>query len=157
MNSMTLNPAGEMGILPAEGKLYDSELNVCELERYQGAPGLVRTKDGKSALSLFFRSSSDSTPPVEHGAGLVLLHVKLPGIEGQEALRRLKRAPGTQRIPVAVLRSSPYKAEVERSYQPGTNTYAVKPVDFGTFVEAVGQSDRYRLRMNQMLEECCLR
>ena len=74
---------------------------------------------------------------------LILLDLKMPRMDGFEVLRRIKALPILKRIPVIVLTSSREEGDLALSYDCGANTYLVKPVSFGGFVEVVRQIGEY--------------
>ena len=79
---------------------------------------------------------------------LILLDLKMPGIDGFDVLRRIKNAPLLRRIPVVILTSSREEGDLAMSYDIGANSYLVKPVNFTSFVEAVKQIGGYWLTLN---------
>lgn len=79
---------------------------------------------------------------------LVLLDLKMPGIDGFEVLRRIKGTPKLKRIPVVILTSSREEGDRALSYDIGANSYLVKPVSFEGFLEVVREIDHYWLLLN---------
>jgi len=65
---------------------------------------------------------------------LVLLDLKLPGKDGFEVLKWIRRQPGLSAMRVVVLTSSSEMSDVNKAYQMGANSFLVKPVDFNQFV-----------------------
>jgi two-component system cell cycle response regulator DivK len=61
--------------------------------------------------------------------GLVLMDVQLPGIDGVEALRRLRADEGTARTPVVALTAQAMAGDRERFLALGFDGYLSKPVD----------------------------
>ncbi len=72
--------------------------------------------DGESALV----SVRKETP------ALILLDIILPGIDGYEVLRQLKKDPGLQKIPVLILSNLGQKDEVERGLKLGAQEFLIK-------------------------------
>jgi CheY-like chemotaxis protein len=68
---------------------------------------------------------------------LVLLDLKMPGIDGFEVLRQAKASPATRRIPVIVLSSSTEDRDRARAYDLGANSYLVKPISIDGFLETI--------------------
>jgi CheY-like chemotaxis protein len=66
---------------------------------------------------------------------LVLLDLKLPGIDGFQVLRWIRQQPALKALRVVVLTSSDRIQDVNLAYQLGANSFLVKPVDFERFVE----------------------
>ena len=63
--------------------------------------------------------------------------------------RELKTDPKTIGIPVVVMTSSNQDRDVTESYQLGVNGYVTKPVQVGSFMEAVAEIGMYWLLTNQ--------
>jgi len=61
--------------------------------------------------------------------GLVLMDVQLPGMDGVEALGRLRADPVTAGIPVIALTAFAMKADRERFITAGFDDYVEKPLD----------------------------
>jgi CheY-like chemotaxis protein len=74
---------------------------------------------------------------------LILLDLNMPRKDGREALREIKASPQLRHIPVVVLTTSKAEEDIVRSYELGVNSFIIKPVTFGGFVEAVKVLGRY--------------
>lgn len=79
---------------------------------------------------------------------LILLDLKMPGIDGFEVLRRIKSIPILRRIPVVVLTSSREEGDRALSYDCGANSYLVKPLSFEGFLGVVRSIEDYWLSLN---------
>ena len=66
---------------------------------------------------------------------LVLLDLKLPGMDGFEVLSWIRRHPQLSRLHVVVLTSSGQIRDANQAYQLGANSFLVKPADFENFAE----------------------
>jgi two-component system cell cycle response regulator DivK len=74
---------------------------------------------------------------------LVLMDVQLPGIDGVEALARLRRDKRTASIPVLALTAQAMSGDRERFLELGFDGYLAKPVDIPELMRAVQeQCDR---------------
>ena len=82
--------------------------------------------------------------------GLVLLDIKLPGMDGIEFLRRIKADPELKCIPVVMLTTSAGEEEIVESYNCGANSYIVKPVDFEQFVKVIKELKLYWAVVNSL-------
>lgn len=58
---------------------------------------------------------------------LIILDVKMPGMDGLEVLKRLKAASDTSAIPVILLTGKGQYQDALRGYQLGTDYYMTKP------------------------------
>jgi CheY-like chemotaxis protein len=68
---------------------------------------------------------------------VVLLDIRMPGMDGTEVLRLLKSDPATRTIPVFMLSTTDDPREVARCFDLGCNGYLTKPVDYPAFVETL--------------------
>jgi len=82
--------------------------------------------------------------------GLILLDIKLPGMDGIEFLRRIKADPKLKPIPVVVLTTSAGEKEIVESYNCGVNSYIVKPVDFEQFAKVIKDLKLYWVLVNSL-------
>jgi two-component system cell cycle response regulator DivK len=68
---------------------------------------------------------------------LVLMDLQLPGIDGMEALRRLRQSPQTAGIPVVAVTAQAMKHDRERVLEAGFNGYIEKPISVRAFPDQV--------------------
>jgi len=66
---------------------------------------------------------------VEHPPDLVLMDVRLPDVDGVEALSRLRADARTAAIPVLALTAQAMQGDRERFLAAGFDGYLAKPVD----------------------------
>jgi CheY-like chemotaxis protein len=66
---------------------------------------------------------------------LILLDLKMPGMDGFEVLQWIRAQPGIRAIPVIVLTSSNLIKDVNRAYALGANSFLVKPIEFQNYTE----------------------
>jgi two-component system, response regulator len=136
-------------ILLVEDNLNDAELSLYALRKFKIANRIHHARDGAEALDYIFGSEMDVTRPPVQTPRLILLDLKLPKVDGQEVLRKLKANEATRTIPVVVLTSSREERDIIESYNLGVNSYIVKPIDFEQFTEAVRDVGLYWLLLNQ--------
>ena len=68
---------------------------------------------------------------------LVLMDLQLPGIDGLEALRRLRASPRTAGIPVVAVTAQAMKHDRERALEAGFDGYVEKPISVRAFPDQV--------------------
>lgn len=68
---------------------------------------------------------------------LVLMDIGLPGIDGVEATRLLKRDPATAHLPIVALTAHGLRAERQRAMSAGVDGYLVKPVSGEALIREV--------------------
>jgi two-component system cell cycle response regulator DivK len=84
------------------------------------------------------RTGEDAiTLAVKEPPDLVLMDLQLPGIDGMEALRRLRDSPRTVDIPVVAVTAQAMKQDRERALDAGFNGYVEKPISVRIFPDQV--------------------
>jgi two-component system cell cycle response regulator DivK len=68
---------------------------------------------------------------------LVLMDIHLPGIDGIEALRRLREDPGTRAIPVMAVTASAMTHDRAKIMAAGFDGYQSKPISVKPFLAAI--------------------
>jgi len=74
---------------------------------------------------------------VKEPPDLVLMDLQLPGIDGTEALRRLRENPRTADIPVVAVTAQAMKQDREQALDAGFNGYVTKPISVRAFPDQV--------------------
>ena len=74
---------------------------------------------------------------VKEPPDLVLMDLQLPGIDGMEALRRLRENQRTADIPVVAVTAQAMKQDRERALEAGFNGYIEKPISVRAFPDQV--------------------
>ena len=74
---------------------------------------------------------------VKEPPDLVLMDLQLPGIDGMEALRRLRESPRTADIPVVAVTAQAMKEDRERALDAGFDGYLEKPISVRAFPHQV--------------------
>ena len=123
-------------ILIAEDNPNDVELTIEALDRHNLANRVVVTHDGVEAMEYLRREGAFSERQPGDPA-VLLLDIKMPRMDGLEALREIRGDPALKRLPVVILTSSREEQDLITSYDLGVNAYVVKPVEFAGFIEAV--------------------
>ena len=105
---------------------------------------VIVAHDGEEALAFLFveGSRADRRPT------LILLDLKLPKINGQQVLERIRSNNMTHNIPVIIMTSSREEQDIITSYSNGANSYIAKPVDYNEFVEIIRLLAKYWLEVN---------
>jgi len=138
----------QIEILLVEDNPNDAELTMRALKKGGLANRLMWVKNGEDALDYLFRrgafAARDETAP-----RLVLLDLKMPGMDGIDVLRAVKTDDRTKRIPIVVMTSSQEEKDIGQTYDLGVNSYVVKPVDFNSVTDVVRQAGYYWLAINR--------
>jgi two-component system, cell cycle response regulator DivK len=76
----------------------------------------------------------------EHRPALILMDIQLPGIDGIEALNRLRAAPETRAIRVIAVTASAMTADRAKIMAAGFDGYQSKPISVRPFLAAVREA-----------------
>ncbi len=98
----------------------DNDLNYSLVEFVLGQQGLLisRADTGQQALDM-----ATADPP-----DLVFMDIQLPGMDGLEVTRRLRKNPLTQGVPIVALTALAMAGDEERVLAAGCDAYLSKPV-----------------------------
>jgi CheY-like chemotaxis protein len=99
----------------------DNEMNRDMLSRRLARNGydVVMATDGQQAIDMATSEKPD----------LILMDMSLPVIDGWEATRRVKAAPGTRSIPVIALTAHAMVEDKDKALGAGCDDFDTKPVD----------------------------
>lgn len=133
-------------ILLVEDNARDAELALAALQERNISKNVVHIVDGYEALDFISYASvvSSGSPPK-----VILLDLKLKTISGLDVLRQLKDEDRTKTIPIVVFTSSMQEIELIESYRLGVNSYVIKPTDYKTYQQVVGDIGYYWLNLNR--------
>jgi CheY-like chemotaxis protein len=140
----------QIEILLAEDSVKDAEMTQRALRKHNLGNRLHWVKDGEETLDFLlcrgvYAGRDPARPPK-----LVLLDLKMPKVDGIEVLRTVKSDERTRAIPVVVMTSSNEERDVTESYRLGANSYIVKPIEFGSFLEVVAKIGLYWVLTNRV-------
>jgi CheY-like chemotaxis protein len=97
--------------------------------------------DGPQAL-LWLQKN---TPPT-----MILLDLKLPGMDGISILRSIRERKETKYTPVVMLTSSNLDDDIMAAYNAGANGYVHKTHDFALFAENIKAVLHYWIDVNEL-------
>ncbi len=139
-------------ILLVEDSPDDAALTLDAVREAELEARVAVVDSGTAALEFLFRTGpyADRNPVLK--PAIMLLDLKLPGIDGLEVLRQTRAAEDTKQLPVVILTSSREASDITAAYELGANSYIRKPVDFDQFVETVKAIGNYWLTMNETVD-----
>jgi two-component system, cell cycle response regulator DivK len=94
-----------------------------------GGMEVIEARNGQEGL----RMAAEDHP------ALILLDIRLPGMDGYAVLRQLKSNPKTAFIPVAALTAQAMVGDKEQTLAAGFDHYIAKPIDTRTLAGEVRQ------------------
>ncbi len=68
---------------------------------------------------------------------LILMDIHLPGVDGLEIIRRLRKLEGWRDLPVIAVTAMAMQGDRDRCLEAGANDYASKPLDIDGLVESI--------------------
>lgn len=123
------------GLLVVEDDGDDVDLTMLGF-RAQGFDAEIAVAgDGAEALELL-REAYEAGKPLP---AAILTDLKMPRMDGLELIRRLKADPRLRDIPVLVLTSSGYQADLDEALRLGASRYLRKPANLDDYAEIVRQ------------------
>ncbi|HEY9167651.1 MAG TPA: response regulator [Candidatus Kryptonia bacterium] len=88
---------------------------------------IIETQSGEEVLRL----ANERSPE------MILLDMKMPGMDGYETAAALKAGASTKDIPVIAVTAQAMMGDREKAMQAGCNEYITKPVDAALLVETM--------------------
>ncbi|HLH57465.1 MAG TPA: response regulator [Verrucomicrobiae bacterium] len=80
---------------------------------------------------------------------LVLLDLKMPGMDGFDVLRWVRQRPGLKALRVAMLTSSEMPGEIKTAHDLGANIFITKPVELDRLVQIMKTLNEHWLHQAQ--------
>lgn len=135
-------------ILLVEDNLMDVVLTLDAFKEAKLKNTVHVANSGEEALEFLFGKGKYADRELFPLPNLILLDLKMPGINGFEVLRQIKTTEKLKRIPVIILTSSKEDGDRSLSYDIGANSYLLKPVSFNGFTDTVKKIDDYWFTLN---------
>jgi len=136
-------------IVIVEDNPNDAELMLRSLKKNRLANNVIILEDGEQALDFIFCRGKYTGRDVSAPPKVMFLDLKLPKVGGLEVLKQMKSNEKTRKIPVIVVTSSKEDPDIVTAYDLGVNSYVVKPINFDSFFEKMGQIGFYWLAVNE--------
>lgn len=139
---------GARDILLVEDNADDEFLTLRAL-RQSNLPAPVVKRDGAEALAYLLGPGAEAGHDSAQLPAVILLDLKLPQVDGLEVLRRIRADARLRLVRVVMLTSSSEARDIQASYELGADSFVRKPVEYETYMEAVGLVGRYWARVNE--------
>ena len=116
----------------------DNDINAVVAQKALRRLGfeVVRARDGAEATRLGGAAARGETPRFD----VILMDIKMPGIDGYEAargIRRLEREAGAPRVALVALTANAMAEDRRASVAAGFDEFLVKPVDLARLAETI--------------------
>lgn len=133
-------------VLLVEDNQEDSMLILNHLLKNNVTNEVVLAAEGERAIRLLTEGENGDAPL---RPDLVLLDMRLPGIDGFEVLSRLKASGETQVIPVVVLSGTMSTSDIRKAYELGANSVIIKPTASEDYADVILNTTMYWLLVNR--------
>ncbi len=100
---------------------------------------VIEADSGQQALDLL----------EQHTPDLVMLDALMPGMDGFEACRRIRRQPRWRILPIMMVTGLDDMESVDRAFESGASSFIGKPINFTLLIHRI----RFQLRMAQTARE----
>lgn len=97
---------------------------------------IMHFHDGDQLMK-FLNGQSTEPEAFKPGKYVLLLDIKMPGINGIDVLKLMKKDSNLKHIPVIIVTTTSNPHEIERCYEYGCAFYVVKPADYIKFMDAI--------------------
>lgn len=107
----------------------DNDDNIYMLERRLKRAGfdVVIARDGAQGVAMALAEQP----------AVILMDMGLPVLDGSEATRQIKAAPGTKHIPVIALTANAMTGDREKALAAGCDDFDTKPVELSRLLEKI--------------------
>ena len=139
---------GTETILLVEDNPDEAELALMGFAKNDRCYDIQVVHSGEDALEFLFATGKHEGRCPSRNPDLILLDIKLPGINGLTVLKRLRAHPCYEHTPVVILTTSDETSDILEGYNRGVNSYLQKPVDFAAFSDLLQQISQYWLKTN---------
>lgn len=124
----------EVNILVAEADDGHSSVIRENLRKAGITNPITRFENGREVLDFLFKNKNGAGKDKSY---LLLLDIHLPGVNGEDVLRRINADEDMKKMSVIILIDPGNPAEMETCHRLGFDNYVTKPVGYETFVEAI--------------------
>ncbi len=109
----------------------DNEMNLDMLSRrlQRQAFDVCIAQDGHQAIYMAASESPD----------IILMDMSLPGLDGWQATREIRRNPDCNNIPIIGLSAHAMEQDRNKALQAGCDAYETKPVDFNQLLSTINR------------------
>ena len=135
-------------ILLVEDDPQYTEIVKISFRNKQVANRMYHVSDGEAALDYLFRRGEYADPGKNPRPHVVLLDLSLPGIDGFNVLREIKKSKMLRNIIVVVLATSIDESRLGSAYDCRADGYLLKPVSFSGFTHMMSELGFYWLAWN---------
>jgi len=107
----------------------DNEINMYLCSRILKSSGyeVIEARSGEEGVELTIKEKPD----------LILMDIQLPGIDGLETTKRIRKSEANGEIPIIALTSYAMAGDREKALKAGCTGYIEKPINPDTFMSEI--------------------
>lgn len=98
---------------------------------------ILTFNDGQAILDFLFNTGNGNEKIEKNKGYLLLLDIRMPRVNGEEVLVKIKANPEFRKIPVIILTTLNAPEEVEKCHLLGCNNYVPKPIAYEEFEKSM--------------------
>ncbi|NER79234.1 MAG: response regulator, partial [Leptolyngbya sp. SIO1D8] len=130
-------PKSSVAVLKAPIPAYrillaeDSQTNIETVSVYLEAKGygMILAQDGETTIELTQTEQPDA----------ILMDIQMPRMDGLEAIRRIRKIPGCENLPIIALTAMAMRGDREKCLEAGATEYLSKPIELKQLVKTIQQ------------------
>jgi CheY-like chemotaxis protein len=107
------------------------------------ASNRVLLRELLGSVGFAVREAADGQQAIDHAvqrdADLILMDLVMPGIDGLEAIRRIRALPAGARVPIIVVSASASETERHQGLAAGADAFLRKPIDGPALLQEIGR------------------
>ena len=107
---------------------------------------VFEVSNGQEALEFLGRRGRYAGAPKP---GLIYLDIEMPGLDGQETLKRIRADGAFRDVPVVMMTGVSDEEQMRQAALNGANSYTIKPANAEQFLRTVLASTNYWLTIHQ--------
>jgi len=133
--------------LVVEDSLLDFELMQAAISSCEKEYPTIHLETGQDLVDYLQDWSPD-----HHEIAAIFLDLKMPVMNGLEALEIIKQQKSTKRIPVVMVTASKYPSDIEKAYDLGVNAYILKEMSIDKYNKSIEYLVGFWGGFNQRIE-----
>ena len=139
-------------ILVAEDNEDHAEMIIDALEDYNKNNRIIHFQNGELLIAHLLNIGGVKNTKTQL-PDLILMDIKMPIMDGLEALRLIKENAALKHIPVMMVSTSENALDIEKSYKYGANSYIVKPFDYKEFATKICEVNHFWADISKLLKK----
>lgn len=147
-NTATTYTSTTLRVVLIEDNISDIELTLRAFQKLNANIDVLVLHDGSEALDFLFAKGKYVDRELKELPRFILLDLKLPKLNGHEVLKEIRAHESSSHIPVIILSTSTEEADINLSYELGSNSYIHKPIAYEEFSRAIEEIGNYWLNTN---------